>query len=108
MNKYINKPFEKDADHRFSTEEMEKSKTRCGCEFKITSLFFDDSNPQFPTKAMGSINTSQGWKIIATWNQYGECTVGSTPIKPFDLIKFEDPKAEELKPVILGFEHAVL
>jgi len=108
MNKYINKPFEKNADHRFSTEEMEKSKTRCGFEFKITSLLFEDNKPQLPTKAMGCINTGQGWKIFATWNQYGECTVGSTPIKPFDLIKYDDQQVDELKPVILGFEHAVL
>jgi len=108
MNKYINKPFENDADHRFTTEEMEKSKTRCGYEFKITSLLFEDKQPQFPTLAIGNINTGQGWNIIASWNQYGKCTVGSTPIMPFDLIKFDDPKSDELKPVIIGFEHAVL
>lgn len=108
MIKYINKPFKKNADHRFTTEEMEKSKTRCGCEFKITSLFFDDNKPQFPTKAMGCISTGQGWKIIATWNQYGECTVGSTRIKPFDLIKYDDQQVDEQKTASIGIEHAVL
>ena len=108
MNKYINKSFEKDPDHRFTTDEMEKSQTRCGCDFKITSLLFEDKQPQFPTKAVGCINTCQGWKINASWNQHGECSVGNARIEPFDLIKFNDQKVDELKPFTFGFEHAVL
>jgi len=108
MNKDNSKFFEPVVNPRFTTEEMEKSQTRCGCEIKITSLVFDDNKPQFPTKALGCIHTGHGRKIIASWNQNGECTVGSTPIKSFDLIKFDDSKDNEVKPVVVGFEHAVI
>lgn len=101
MNKYINKPFKKDADHRFTTEEMEKSTTRFGFEFKITTLLFEDNKTQLPTKAIGSINTGQGWKIIATWNQFGECTLGGLRMFSFDLINSNQDKNDGVKPMIV-------
>lgn len=71
---------------RFSTEEVENSRIRCGCEFKISSLLFDDT-PNFPVRVLGYIRTNQGHQILATWNQYGECTFEGQRIKSFDLIK---------------------
>ena len=108
MNKENNKIIDTVVDPRFTTEEMEKSQARCGCEIKITLMFFDDKKPKLPTKALGCVNTGHGRKIIASWNQYGECTVDSTPIRSFDLIKFDDIKDNKVKPTIIGFEHAVL
>jgi len=71
---------------RFSTEEVENSRIRCGCEFKISSLLFDDT-PNFPVRVLGYIRTNQGHQILATWNQYGECTFEGQRINSFDLIK---------------------
>ncbi len=70
---------------RFSVDELERSHTKCGCEFKMTSLFFDDNKSHYPTKILGWIDPVQGSKIIGTWNQYGECWVNCTRIKSFDL-----------------------
>jgi hypothetical protein len=80
-----NEPKQK-SELRFSTEEMENSRLRCGCEFNITSLFFGDM-PNFPLRVLGYIRTNQGHQIRATWDQYGECTIEDQRIKSFDLIK---------------------
>ena len=42
---------------RLSVSEMETSKTRCKCDFMITSLFFD-KNPGYPERAQGAIRTN--------------------------------------------------
>ncbi len=81
---------------------MEESPTRCGFDHKILSLFYDDSKPHFPTAAMGCIDTGQGWKIIATWNQNGECTVNFRRMTSFDLVTPAQREFEEAKPVFIG------
>jgi len=99
MNKNINTQIIDISNTRFTTEDMEKGKTRCGNNFKITSMYFEDLKPYFPTLAMGYINTDQGWKISATWNQYGECTIGGLRMFSFDLINLNQKKNDEVKPM---------
>ena len=86
---------------RFSIDEMENSRTQCGCELKITSMFFDDNKRHFPTKAIGWIGPVQGSKIIATWNQHGECLVNGRRIKSFDLVKPTKKELDAVRPVFL-------
>jgi|SRR5665647_492740 len=93
---------------RFSIEELENSHTKCGCEFKITSLFFDDNKRNFPTKVVGWINPLQEHKIIATWNQNGECFVNSRRMKSFDLVRPTLKEIEALKPVFMGMIFIIL
>ena len=99
MNKNINNQMIEISNTRFTTEDMEKGKTRCGNNFKITSMYFEDLKPHFPTMAMGYINTDQGWKINAIWNQFGECTIGGLRMISFDLINSNQKKEDEAKPM---------
>ena len=87
---------------RFSVEELENSHTKCGWEFKITTMFFDDNKRHFPTQALGWIDPVQGNKIIATWNLRGECFVNGRRIKSFNLIKSTQKEIDAIKPVLLG------
>jgi len=87
---------------RFSIEEMENSHTKCGCEFKITTLFFDDNKRHFPTQVLGWIDPEQGNKIMATWNLRGECFVNGNRIKSFNLIKSTQKEIDAIRTVLLG------
>lgn len=100
MNKNSNKTSNEIIDPRLSTTEMEQNHTRCGNDFKITSMYFEDHKPHFPTLAKGYINNDQGWKINATWNQFGECTIGGLRMFSFDLINPNRKKIDEVKPMI--------
>ena len=93
---------------RFSVEELENSHTKCGCEFKITTLFFDDNKRHFPTKALGWIDPIQESKIVATWDQHGECYVNSKRIISFDLVKPTQNENDALRPVFLGMITIIL
>lgn len=104
----INKIFKEFVNPRLTTQEMENSQTKCGCEFQIITMFFDDNKPHLPTMAIGKINTGQGLKIPATWNQYGECTVNSRRVKSFDLIAPSQKEIDEAKPVIVALVSVVL
>lgn len=90
------------ADPRLTTREMESSQTRCGCDFQITSMFFEDLKPNFPVKTIGCIHTGQGWKIFATWNQNGECMVSGRRIKSFDLVTPDQREFDQAMPVFIG------
>ena len=79
---------------------MEKCQTRCGCEFKITSLFFDDLKPHCPTLVLGFINTSKGKKVLAKWNQYGQCWVSNNRHESFDLITPSQKVINEAKQIL--------
>ncbi len=72
-------------DPRFSTEEMETGKLKCGFDFKITSMFFDDERPGLPSHAFGYVKPPNSSPIQAVWNCHGECLVNSTRLKSFDL-----------------------
>jgi hypothetical protein len=72
-------------DPRFSTEEMETSKLKCGFDFKITSMYYDDQQKGMPSHAFGFVRPPNCPPFLATWNRYGECLVNSTRIKSFDL-----------------------
>lgn len=85
-----------------TTREMESSQTRCGCDFQITSMFFEDSNPDFPVKSIGRIKTGQGWKIFVTWNQSGECMISGSRIKSFDLVTAQQKEFDQAMPVFIG------
>jgi hypothetical protein len=87
---------------RLTTPQMENSPTRCGCDHRVQSLLFDDSKPRFPTFAMGYIDTGLGGKILATWNQHGECTVNCRRMTSFDLVTPAQRELEEAKPVLIG------
>jgi hypothetical protein len=87
---------------RLTTPQMENSPTRCGCDHRVQSLLFDDSKPRFPTSAMGYIDTGLGGRIMATWNQHGECTVNCRRMTSFDLVTPTHKEIEEAKPVFIG------
>ena len=92
----------------FSTDDLEKGKTKCGLPHKITSLFYDDNIPHFPTRSLGCIYVPSGSPIIATWNLHGECTVQSERLKAFDLIKPSQQKAVEKRRAALALISIVL
>lgn len=98
----IKKIFKELIKPRLTTHQMENSPTRCGCDHRVLSLFYDDSKPHFPTFAMGCIDTGQGGRIMATWNQHGECTVNCLRMTSFDLITPAQREIEEAKPVFIG------
>lgn len=102
MNKIISNQIIEISNNRFTTEEIEKCKTRCGSDFKITSMYFEDHKPHFPTMVIGDINTDQGWKISATWNQFGECTIKGLRMNSFDLINSNRNKIDEVKPMVVA------
>ena len=98
----IKKTIKEIINPRFSIDEIENGHTKCGFEFKITALFFDDNKRHFPTKALGWIDPVQESKIIATWNLRGECFVNGRRIKSFNLIKSTQKEIDAIRPVLLG------
>ncbi len=74
-------------DPRFSTEEMETSKLKCGFEFSITSMYYDDGQPNLPSHACGFVVPPNVKEIPAVWNRHGECLVNQVRLKSFDLIR---------------------
>jgi hypothetical protein len=72
-------------DPRFSTAEMETGKLKCGFDFKITSMFYDDERPGLPSHAFGYVQPPNSSPLQAVWNRHGECHVNSTRIGSFDL-----------------------
>ncbi len=93
----INKKLREIVNQRLSLEELEKSQTRCGCEFQIKTMFFDDLKPHYPTLVLGIINTQKGKKVLAKWNQYGQCWISNTRIKSYDLLTPSQKVIEEAK-----------
>jgi len=93
---------------RFSIDEIENGHTKCGFEFKITAMFFDDNKRHFPTKALGWIDPVQESKIIATWNQHGQCWVNGKRIISFDLLRPTQKVIDAIKPVFLGMITIIL
>ena len=98
----IKKVLKEILNPRLTTQDMENSQTRCGCDHQILSMYFDDNRPNFPTHTLGCINTGQGWKILSAWNQYGECMVNCRRIKSFDLVTSSQKEINEAKPVMIG------
>ena len=92
----------------FSTDDLEKGKTKCGLPHKITSLFYDDNIPQFPTRSLGCIYVPGRSPIITTWNLHGECTVQGKRLRAFDLIKPSQQKAVEKRRAALALISIVL
>ena len=104
----IKKTIKEIINPRFSIDEIENGHTKCGFEFKITALFFDDNKRHFPTKALGWIDPVQESKIIATWNQDGECWVNGNRIISFDLVRHTLKEIEALKPMFMGMIFIIL
>ena len=104
----INKTIKEIINPRFSIDEIENGHTKCGFEFKITALFFDDNKRHSPTKALGWIDPVQESKIVATWNQHGECWVNGNRIISFDLIRPTQKEIGALSPVFLGMITIIL
>jgi hypothetical protein len=72
---------------KMSTLEMEEAHTRCGCEFGLEIMFYEDGEKEFPHKVIGYVQCPEkGW-IISTWNKYGECTLRGAREIDFDLIR---------------------
>jgi len=92
----------------FSTDDLEKGKTRCGLPHKITSLFYDDNILHFPTRSLGCIYVQGRSPINAKWNLHGECTVQGKRLKAFDLIKPSQQKAVEKRRAALALISIVL
>jgi hypothetical protein len=72
-------------DPRFSTEEMETSKLKCGFDFKITSMYYDDLQKGLPSHAFGWVHPPNSVPIPAYWSKHGECMINSMRVKSFDL-----------------------
>lgn len=72
---------------RFTTQEMEKSQIRCGFDFEITSMYYDDERKNHPSHAFGWVKTPAGKPILAKWNRHGECFIESVRISSFDLVR---------------------
>lgn len=71
---------------RFTTAEMEQSRTRCGVDFEIIEISYDD-NTRFPRWAIGFVVVDGYFDYKVTWNEYGECNVHGHRIRSFDLIR---------------------
>jgi len=93
---------------RFTTEEMETSRTQCGCVYGITHLFYDDGGRNFPTKAIGYITDQSKGLTISTWNKYGENTTAGKRMKEFDLVRLKQKKVDAAKPFLFGLIHFAL
>lgn len=93
---------------RFTTEELEKSKTRSGAEFEIATLIFDDKREHFPTRVLGRATNSLGVKIIVIWNQYGECIKDGGRLPEFDLVHPNQKNIDAAKPVFAGMLGLIL
>ena len=104
----IKKTIKEIINPRFTIDEIENGHTKGGFEFKITALFFDDNKRHFPTKALGWIDPMQESKIVATWNQHGECYVNSNRIISFDLVRPTQNEIDALRPVFLGMITIIL
>ena len=101
MRNNIHKFIKETINPRLTTQEMESSQTRCGCDHQIAAIHYGDHKSNFPTNAIGSINSGMGWIMGAMWNRYGECTVARQRIKSFDLITQHQKEINEAKPVFL-------
>lgn len=79
--------FREITEPRFSTEEMETSRTKCFFDFEISSMYYDDERHHLPTHAFGWVLPPRSKPIRARWNKHGECLVNSVRLTAFDLVR---------------------
>ena len=87
---------------RFTTEELENSRTRGGVKFEIKSLIFDDEREHFPTRAIGRVALKSGSMLIVVWNQHGECMYEGNRMPQFDLLRPTQKEIDAAKPVFVS------
>lgn len=87
---------------RFSTSEMENSKTRSGVKFEIATLIFDDKRQHYPTRALGRVTISASIKQIVVWDQHGECMKDGKRLPEYDLIRPTQKEIDASKPAFIA------
>ena len=93
---------------RFTISELENSQTRCGCDYEIDTIVFDDELPCMPKLAKGKIIIARKIKFTAMWSKDGKCTVNGDRVKSFDLIRPEYKKSEVVRPLIAGIPGIII
>lgn len=82
---------------RFTTSQLDRSYTRGGSKFEITTLLFEDGHPALPSTILGHIITKLGNKRQVSWNQYGECFFYGNRMEDFDLVHPEQSEIDSAK-----------
>ncbi|MEI7526969.1 MAG: hypothetical protein WCJ95_21655 [Mariniphaga sp.] len=72
---------------RLSTLEFEECKIRCGSDFSIEVMNFDDFDHFYPHKVTGRVWESDGVGIEVAWNKYGEATVDGKCTRCYDVVR---------------------
>lgn len=87
---------------RFSTEELENSKTRSGVKFEIATMIFEDKREHFPTRTLGRVTLKTGSTLIVVWDQHGECWYIGKRLPQFDLIRPTQKEIDASKPAFIA------
>lgn len=86
---------------RFSTSEMESSRTRSGRPYGIDFLIYDDFRPHYPVTAVGKVATATS-KLIVTWDRHGKCTLSGQRLPEYDLIRPTQKEIDAGKPAFIA------
>lgn len=87
---------------RFTTSELENSKTRSRVIYEITSLIYDDERQHFPTRAIGKVTTITGTNLIVVWDQNGKCMNDGKHFAEYDLIRSTQKEIDASKPAFVA------
>jgi len=71
---------------RYTTEEMEGSRTRYRARYEISAMDWADGKPGYPTIGVGKV-FAKGKMEPVSWDQYGKCTRNGKREPQFDLVR---------------------
>lgn len=98
INQWFNNLF----NPPFTTEDFEKSKTRCGCDFSFIVMFYDDVERNHPSKVVGYIKDQHKGLTITTWNCFGENITSGKRVKALDLFRPSRREIESSESLLFG------
>ncbi len=84
---------------RFTTSEIENSRTRSGVEHEIKLMIYDDDRKSFPTRAFGRLPKIEGTVV---WDQQGKCTRMGSRLPEYDLVHPSSKEMKKAKPAFMG------
>ena len=97
----LKKAFKEFWTPRFTTFELEHSRTRCRANFEIMTIIYDDDAPKMPFRIMGFITTNMGIKRPVCWNQFGECFFEAERLDKYDLVHPAQKEIDSAKTVMI-------
>ena len=93
---------------RFTTEEMESSKLKCGFHFEISSMYYDDLKKDLPSHAFGWVIPPVGKPIRAVWDRNGQCLVDQVRMLTYDLARPTQSEIDSYRAIGESFALAIL